>query len=103
MFRRRAALAAGMLAATLACVQPVRGMLAPGEEPLCQEETVYGTVVIVDEQYGIFGLLGTRYRFQSMEELNLDFLQGRMVKIDIASDCGIEDIHVLDGTSESIT
>jgi hypothetical protein len=102
MSMRTAALAAAC-AAALWGAQPVRGMLAAAEEPLCEEETVYGTVIIVDEEYGVFGLLGTRYRFQSMDELNLEFLQGRLVKIEIGSDCGIRDIRVLDGTSESIT
>jgi hypothetical protein len=73
------------------------------EEPLCEEESGYGTVVLLDEDLGLFGLLGTRYKFQSMDELDLGFLQGRMVKIDIGRDCGIEDIRVLDGASESIT
>jgi hypothetical protein len=73
------------------------------DEPLCEEESVYGTVVLLDEELGLFGLLGTRYKFQSMEMLDLGFLQGRMVRIDIGRDCGIEDIRVLDGDSESIT
>ena len=75
----------------------------PSADPLCDEETVYGTVVIFDEAVGVFGLLGTRYRFQSMEELDLEFLQGRMVRIDIGPDCGIVDLRVLDGDFESIT
>jgi hypothetical protein len=95
-------LAAWMLI-SFSTTQPVGGMIASAAEALCEEETVYGTVVVIDEQYGVFGLLGTRYRFQSMEELNLEVLQGRTVKIDIGSDCGIIDIRVLDGLSESIT
>jgi hypothetical protein len=71
-------------------------------DPLCEEETVYGTVVLLDEDLGVFGLLGTRYKFQSMEMLDIAFLQGRMVRIDIGSDCGILDLRVLDGDSEAI-
>lgn len=104
MRTRSTTLAAGlMLAAVLTCADPALAMPGPGAEPLCEEETVYGTLVILDEEYGVFGLLGTRYKFQSMEELNLAFLQGRMVRIDIGPDCGILDIRVLDGVSESIT
>jgi hypothetical protein len=103
MFLRTAVLAAWLLAITGLGLLPAQAMVAPVADPLCAEETVYGTVVILDEQHGVFGLLGTRYKFQSMEEVNLEFLQGRMVKIDIGPDCGIEDIRVLDGTSESIT
>lgn len=74
-----------------------------GIDPLCDEESVYGTFVVIDEKTGFFGLLGTRYKFQSMDELDLEFLQGRMVKIDIGRDCGILDIRVLDSESEAIT
>lgn len=76
---------------------------APDTESLCDEETVYGTVVVLDDVLGVFGLLGTRYKFQSMEELDLEFLQGRMVRIDIGADCGVVGLRVLDGESESIT
>lgn len=73
------------------------------EPPLCEPETVYGTVIIFDDVLGVFGLLGTRYKFQSMEELDLEYLQGRMVRIDIGADCGILDLRVIDGEFDSVT
>lgn len=74
----------------------------PQRKPLCDEETVYGTVVLLDEDLGIFGLLGTRYKFQSMEVVDVASLQGRMVRIEIGPDCGIIDLRILDGDSEAI-
>jgi hypothetical protein len=101
---RSCACAVGLLASVLLS-RPAHAALVDdaNTEPLCEEETVYGTVILLDEDLGLFGLLGTRYKFQSMEELDLGSLQGRMVKIDIGPDCGIEDIRVLDGATESIT
>lgn len=74
-----------------------------GDAPLCPDETVYGTVVILDRDLGVFGLVGTEYKFQSIDAFDLEALHGRMVKLDIAADCGIEDLRILDGYFESIT
>lgn len=100
----RSYIAAGCLTVAVALGAPARAAVDDTDrEPLCEEETVYGTMVVLDDVLGVFGLLGTKYKFQSMEELDLEFLQGRMVRIDIGADCGILSLRVVDGEFESVT
>jgi hypothetical protein len=103
----RAFIVASGLLATLFTVTPARALstvaVDQADEFACEDESVFGTFVVVDAARGIFGLLGTRYKFVGSPDLDLRYLVGREVKIDIDEDCSIQDIHILDGDTETIT
>lgn len=70
--------------------------------PLCSEEVIYGTV-IAEPALGAFGLRGTSYVFVVSEEVSLSEIDGKQVRIEIAPDCSVRDLHVISGAHEAIT
>ncbi len=62
----------------------------------CKREAVYGTVVVVDEDLGMFGLAGTRYAFLATPDVDLNEIEGHLVKIDVDSDCSVLGIEVIE-------
>jgi hypothetical protein len=68
----------------------------------CEEEVVYGTVVLLDETTGRFGLRGTQYEFVVDDPRVGEELEGMQVRIEVAADCSVRDLHVI-GDFDSLT
>lgn len=70
--------------------------------PACEETTLYGTVIVVDENQGLFSLLGTGLELQVSPEVDLADLEGRAVRIEVDPACSVIEIEVLDSASEAV-
>ena len=68
----------------------------------CAEEVVYGTVVMLDEDTGMFGLEGKEYEFIADQPEVVRELDGLQVRMEVAVDCSIRDLHVI-GESDALT
>jgi hypothetical protein len=68
----------------------------------CEEEVVYGTVVVLDEDTGMFGLEGKEYEFVADQPEVVRELDGLQVRMEVAVDCSIRDLHVI-GESDALT
>ncbi len=76
---------------------------APGSSlPLCSEEVLYGTV-IADVSVGAFGLRGTTYLFVVSQDISLEDIDGKLVRIEIAPDCSVRDLHVIGLGADALT
>jgi hypothetical protein len=68
----------------------------------CEEEVVYGTVVVLDFERGTFGLAGTEYEFIADDPKVLPELDGLQVRMEVATDCSIRALDII-GDDDSLT
>jgi hypothetical protein len=92
-----------LIAGATVASTPLRAATEP-PEPLipCEEETVYGTVVVLDEQNGLFGLEGNEYEFVADQPEVVRELDGLQVRMEVAVDCSIRDLHII-GDTDALT
>lgn len=68
----------------------------------CEEEVVFGIIVVLDGERGLFGLEGTEYQFLAEDPEVLGEIDGLQVRMVVASDCSIRDFEVI-GDGGSLT
>ena len=69
--------------------------------PICDDEVVYGTAV-VDFNLRAFALRGTSYVFVVSEDVPLDAIDGQQIRVEIAPDCNVRELHVIGSDDDAI-
>lgn len=105
--KRRLALAAVFCASFAGAAFASTGLVdaAPSPPELilpCEEEVVFGTIVVLDPERGLFGLAGTEYQFFAEDPEVLGEIDGLQVRMEVASDCSIRTFEVI-GDGGSLT
>ncbi len=98
----RQLLLAGLLGAILTGTSVAvtsEGESAPG----CDEGTYYGTVIVLDEDQGLFSLVGSGLELVASPYVDLAEIEGRAVRIYVEADCSVRDIEILNSASDAVT